>query len=256
MTELHENIPCVIFALAREASAFYQHFKPRRRFSAAPCRARLCGPVLVLESGLGARATDRALNWLPYRPKVIISAGYCGALREHFRVGDILLANEVVDTSGGRWPVTWPAVSQNGRLLTAAALAADPVQKRQLGQDYNAAAVDMETARVARWCAEQDIPFASVRAVSDDLQTALSPQLVALLSGGRVSPLRLLASVARQPRLVGELWRLAQNTRLASARLALALGELLTSTLPWAADRATAAPKEAKQETPSTAKPR
>jgi hypothetical protein len=85
----------------------------------------------------------------------------------------------------------------------------------------------METAHVARWCAEHDVPFASVRAVSDDVHTALSPRLVALLGGGRVSPGRLLANVARQPRLASELWRLARQTRLASARLAVALGELL-----------------------------
>ena len=90
----------------------------------------------------------------------------------------------------------------------------------------------METARVARFCAEHDIPFASVRAVSDDVQTALSPRLVALLSGGRVSPLRLLGNVARQPRLVAELWRLARQTRLASAQLALALGEGGEQTAP------------------------
>jgi hypothetical protein len=229
MTKLLENIPCVLFALAREASAFYRHFKPRQHFPAAPCRARLCGPALVLESGVGARATERALNWLPFRPKLVLSAGYCGALQDQFRVGDIVLASEVVDTSGGRWSVTWPAASQNGRLLTIPALATDPNQKRRLGLEHEANVVDMETARTARWCSERDIPFASVRAVSDDIQTALSPRLVALLSGGRVSPPRLLMSVARQPRLVSELWRLAWGTRLASERLAVALKELLTS---------------------------
>jgi hypothetical protein len=123
--------------------------------------------------------------------------------------------------------VAWPANAQGGRLLTSPTLAATPEQKRRLGRDHDAAAVDMETAHVARWCAARDIPFASVRAVSDDVHTELSPRLMALLSGGRVSPWRVLANVARQPRLVGELGRLARNTRRASARLALALGELL-----------------------------
>jgi adenosylhomocysteine nucleosidase len=229
MTEVLDNAPCVIFALAREASAFYQHFQPGWRFPAAPCRARRCGPVLVLESGVGARASERALAWLPRRPKLILSAGYCGALQEHLRVGDVVLAKEVVDTSGGRWPATWPAAAQGGRLLTAPTLAADPEQKRRLGRQHDAVAVDMETACVARWCAEHDVPFASVRVVSDDVHTALSPRLVALLGGGRVSPGRVFANIVRRPRLVGELWRLARQTRLASARLAVALRELLTA---------------------------
>jgi adenosylhomocysteine nucleosidase len=229
MTEPLDNTPCLIFALAREASAFYRTFRPHKRFPDAPCPARQCGTVLVLESGVGARATDRALAWLPYRPSVILSAGYCGALQDHLHVGDIVFAQEVIDPSGGRWPVTWPTPAQGGRLLNSPTLAATPEQKRRLGRDHDAAAVDMETAHLARWCAERDIPFASVRAVSDDVHTSLSPRLVALLSGGRVSPLRVLASVARQPTLIGELWRLAHHTRRASARLAVALRDLLIS---------------------------
>jgi adenosylhomocysteine nucleosidase len=229
MTEPLDNTPCLIFALAREALAFYRIFRPRRRFADAPCPARLCGPVLVHESGVGARATDRALEWLPYRPRVILSAGYCGALQDNLHVGDVLLAQEVIDPAGGRWPVTWPTPAQGGRLLTSPALAATPEQKRRLGRDHDAAAVDMEAAHVARWCAAHEIPFASVRAVSDDVHTSLSPRLVALLSGGRVSPLRVLASVARQPTLIGELGRLAHHTRRASARLAVALRDLLIS---------------------------
>ena len=46
--------------------------------------------------------------------------------------------------------------------------------------------------------------------------------------------LRLAAALVRTPRLAGELWRLAGQTRTAARRLALALGEVLTLTLPWA----------------------
>ncbi len=222
-----DNLPCILFALAREASAFYRTFRPGRRFADAPCPARRCGPALVLETGVGAQATDRALAWLPARPPFVLSAGYCGALQEHLHVGDVVCAREILDPAGHRWPVTWPTPTPGGRLLTSPTMAATPEQKRRLGRDHDAAAVDMETARVARWCAERGIPFASVRAVSDAVNTALSPRLAALLSGGRVSPWRVLAGVARQPGLVGELGRLARDTRLASERLAAALRQLL-----------------------------
>jgi hypothetical protein len=109
----------------------------------------------------------------------------------------------------------------------------DPGEKRALGERYGAAAVDMETAAVARACGRAGVPFGCVRAISDDVDTPLSPRLAALLAGGRVSPLRLLGQVARAPGLVGELWRLARQTRLAARQLGRALGELLTLTLPW-----------------------
>jgi hypothetical protein len=42
----------------------------------------------------------------------------------------------------------------------------------------------------------------------------------------------LLLALARGPGLAAELWRLARHTRLAAKQLGVALGELLTLTLP------------------------
>jgi hypothetical protein len=94
----------------------------------------------------------------------------------------------------------------------------------------------MESAVVARRCAAAGLPFGCLRVISDDVQTSLSPKLLGLLAGGRVSVRRLLAALLGSPGMVAELWRLARDTRFAAGRLAVALGELLTVTLPWAAD--------------------
>ena len=115
MTELSFDDPCVLFALRRESQGFLRDFHPQQHFPGAPCRARFCGPewlsVLVLETGVGPRAALPALEWLldgpvlgkvPYRPRVVISAGFAGALREDLRVGDVILATEVVDVDGGK----------------------------------------------------------------------------------------------------------------------------------------------------------
>jgi hypothetical protein len=242
----------------RESAAFYREFRPQQRFPGAPCRARFCGPtwltVLVLETGVGADRTERAMAWLlgqplfgslSYRPKLVLSAGFCGALQAVRAVGDVILATEVADTAGRVWPATWPGglpagewrpPLHRGRLLTVPQLVAATEQKRELGERHQAMAADMEAAVVARSCSQHRVRFGCVRAVSDDVQTGLSPRLVSLLSGGRVSPLRLAAALAREPRLAGELWRLARHTRFAADRLALALGELLTLTLPWGRD--------------------
>jgi hypothetical protein len=94
----------------------------------------------------------------------------------------------------------------------------------------------MESAIVARCCSRRGVPFGCVRAISDRADMPLSPRLVALLSGRSVSPLRVMAAVMRTPRLVGELWRLGRDTRVAARQLGTALGELLTLTLPGGAD--------------------
>jgi hypothetical protein len=246
--------PCLLFPLHREAAPFLREFRPHDRVPGAPGWARFCGPawltVLVLETGIGAARTETALTWLlsqpelgkvPYRPKLVLSVGFAGALRDDRQVGDVLLADEVVDLVGNRWPTTWPGELpatewrppiHRGRFLTVPQLVGNPDEKRQLGQKYEAAALDMESAHVARMCSKQGVPFGCVRVISDALATPLSPRLVSLLAGGRVSWLGLLALLLRSPGSAKELWHLAQATHHAARQLGTALGELLTLTLP------------------------
>jgi adenosylhomocysteine nucleosidase len=249
--------PCVIFALRRESAPFIRLFPVQQRFPGAPCRARFCGPswltVLVLETGVGSACTGRALDWLlsaplldnvPYRPKLVVSAGFCGALKSGYRAGDVILADEVI-AEDTKWPVPWPGELAGGewhpplhrdRLLCWPHLVGDVAQKRALSERHGAGVVDMESAEVARACRKAGVPFGCVRSVSDDCDTPLAPQLLACLSGARAAPLRLLAATAASPRLLAQLWRLARQTRYAAGQLALALGELLTLTLPWTAE--------------------
>jgi nucleoside phosphorylase len=258
VADLDFDDPCILFALGRESQAFRREFRPTQRFPGAPCWARFCGPawlsVLVLETGVGAARAERALNWaldtphlgiVPYRPKVVLCAGFSGSLNEELRVGDILLATEVVDADGNSWPATWPErlpsgewrpPLHRGRLLTAPQLVCTPDDKRALGRQHSAVAVDMEAATVARLCSQRSVPFGCVRAISDDLNTPLSPRLLSLLCDGRVDPFRLLAGLAIAPRLSGEIWRLARQTTVAAEQLGKALGELLTLTLSWGED--------------------
>jgi adenosylhomocysteine nucleosidase len=249
--------PCVLFALRRESAPFLRLFPVQQRFPGAPCRARFCGPswlsVLVLETGVGPECARRAVDWVlgtpvldnvRYRPKVVVSAGFCGALQAGYQVGDVVLANEVV-ADGKCWPVPWPGELAAGewqpplhhdRLVCVPRLVGDVADKRALAAEHGAGIVDMESAIVAEACRRAGVPFGCVRVVSDDCETPLSPKLLACLKGGRVAPLRLLAATAASPSLVPEMWRLARQTGRAAGQLAAALGELLTLTLPWTAE--------------------
>jgi hypothetical protein len=222
---------------------FRREFRPKRHFPQAPCPAWLAtsgrSQVLVLETGIGAGRVTSALEWLlegPVQPEVIVSAGFSGALQVDLRVGDLILATEVTDLGGNRWPVPWPMEVaagaadlplRRGRLLAVPHLVAGPADKRKLGEDHRALAADMESATVASLCSGRGIPFGCVRAVSDEVHTALSPRLVSLLSGGRVSPFRLLRAIVASPRLARDCWRLARQTRWAAQQLSKALRSLL-----------------------------
>ena len=255
MNDITFSEPCVVFALRREALYFRKQFEPEQRVPGAPCWTAFCGPewlqVVVVETGLGAAATEQALQWLlakplfgnvPLRPKLVLSAGFSGALRAGQKVGDLVLATEVVDQDGTSWPTTWPGdlpagewrpPLERGRILTMPALITEPGMKKSLGERFDALAVDMESATLARLCHKNNMPFGCLRAISDDLNTPLSPRLGDLLRRGRVSPLRLSLALLLRPWLAAELWRLAGATRTAARQLSLALGELLTLTLNW-----------------------
>lgn len=186
----------VLFALEREAAPF------RRT-------ARGLHHVRVRVAGVGrrrARLLAEAVLQESPAPRLVIAAGFCGALVPGLRVGDV---------------VTSP------RIFTVDHLASDPAEKRRLGEEHDADAVDMESAGVAEVCAERGVPFFAVRAVSDTVDTALSPALVKLLAGGRVSPLKAAAALVRQPSLLGEFRRLARDTKHAARKLAEALMRIL-----------------------------
>jgi adenosylhomocysteine nucleosidase len=247
------NDPCILFALRRESGPFRREFRPQQSFPGAPCWARFCGPawltVLLVETGMGQANVSTALDWLlsepsfegvPYRPQLLLFAGFAGALTESLRVGDIVLAEEVVDTSGGRWRTTWPTPFpegdwtpplHRGRLLTVDTLCGGAKDKRDLRTQFQADAVEMESAVFAARCTEAAIPFGCVRTISDDLSTSLAPELASLLSGGTVSPWRFLLLLARHPGLLPQLLRLARDTRRSAEQLGMALGELLTLTI-------------------------
>jgi adenosylhomocysteine nucleosidase len=248
-------LPCVVFALRRESLFFRRAYPQRQRVAGAPCHTYFAGPpsrtVLVLETGLGARATGAAVEWLladprldgrPLRPQFVLLAGFSGALWPGRPVGHLILATEVVDEHGRCWPATWPGPllaeelspsPERGRILTADELVTDPREKERLGREHGAVAADMESAALARACHRAGVPFGCLRAVSDDVDAALSPALGALLRRGRVAPGALLGAVARSPGLVRELWRLARHTRAAAKTLARGIAGLLASAGLW-----------------------
>jgi adenosylhomocysteine nucleosidase len=257
--DLSIDDPCVVFAMRRESRPFCRDFRPHLTFRGAPRWAKFCGPawlrVLAVESGVGSARTEQAAAWLLsgpkvgnllYRPKMVLAAGFCGALEGSLRTGDLVLATEVIDAaSGARWPTTWPGQLppgpwqpplHRGPLVTVPRLAATPEQKQSLAATWGALAVDMESAALARLCQQAAVPFGCLRVVVDEANAPLSPRLVTLFSSARVSPFRLAAALISNPSLVKALRHLAKSSAHAADQLAKALGEVLTLSLPEKSD--------------------
>lgn len=255
--ELVFDEPCVLFALPREAKFFLHDFPPQQRVLDAPCWARFCGPswlsTLVLTTGMGRACVERALAWLEARPqlggvacapKLLISAGFAGAIAPELKVGDLVVATEVGDEAGAILPAPWPGelsgawqpVPHRGRVLTVGSAIGEASKKQELAQKHSAIAIDMESATVARWCQRRQIPFGCVRVISDDARTSFSAPLQNLLAAESSAFFHFLWAGLRSPRLLVEMSRLARDTRVAGKQLGKALGELLTLTLPFGTD--------------------
>jgi adenosylhomocysteine nucleosidase len=227
-----------LFALRREAEAFARRTRLVHPLPDAPCPAARIetrrGAAVILETGFGIDRAAVAARWVleHFEPRLVVVCGFAGALSPTLRVGEVLLASEVVEPGEDElhWRTAVPAELGDlpvGRLVTVKRLVATPAEKQALANETHAVMVDMESAAIAEACQEWQVPCAVVRVISDTAGTALSPRLVKLLTGGRASPWRVLATLARSPRSTIELWCLARDTRLAAGRLADALARLV-----------------------------
>jgi adenosylhomocysteine nucleosidase len=183
----------IVFALQREAEPF------QRR------KLKVCTIVSGVGSGGAEFITRVAIE--AWKPRLVVAAGYCGALSPHLKVGDI---------------VTSP------RILTVGHVVGDPAEKKALFETTGADAVDMESAAVQAVCTELGTPFLAVRAVSDTSDTRLSPALLKVLTGGKVSWWKAFAAALRRPSLFAEYNRLAGDTKIAGEKLADALAAIVT----------------------------
>lgn len=144
------------------------------------CRLRQPS-MTVLLTGMGqSKAFEVVRKHLQSKAfRLVVSAGFAGATRPGFRVGDLVAASKVIDASTGRWLAPGNGAPSNGSsitsgtVLTCARPLVKPEEKLRAGVDYGAVAVDMETYGVARAAQEAGVPWLSLRAILDPAEEIL-----------------------------------------------------------------------------------
>lgn len=134
------------------------------------------GDTVVVCGGIGAEPARRAAEAVIalYTPEIVYSAGFSGALDPALKVADILVPARVIDagdSSSAETDVNQAISAQGtdrGVLVTFGAVAT-PEQKVKLAKSFNAQAVDMEAAAVARAAAARGVRFAAVKVISDEV---------------------------------------------------------------------------------------
>jgi len=207
----------IAFALEFESTCFRARHDPRLRV----------GVWLLGEMGLGAaERLERRLH--DNVPALLISAGFAGGLQPGLNAGDLILGENHSD------PDVVSKLSLNdgwhvGCVSTAEGILERAEDKRLLGMRTGCLAGDLETAHLARICAERGLPMLSVRCISDTVEDDLPIPANILLSPrtGRPDPLALFRYLISHPSSVAGFNKLLKNSRVAQNRLAKGLEEIL-----------------------------
>ncbi len=161
-----------------------------------------------------------------WRPDLVISFGYCGAVNPGLKIADVVGATEVraLDGRHRARPVASSAAFRSGPIRTIGRVAQSAAEKRDW-RATGAIAVEMEAAGVARRAEAFGLPFQCIRSVTDLAEEDLANDFnAALRPDGRFDTITLLRCAMRRPwTRFPELIRLRKRCQLAS----LALGEFI-----------------------------
>jgi adenosylhomocysteine nucleosidase len=176
--------------------------------------------IVIVCGGIGVEAARRAAEAAIalYKPTLLQSVGFAGALDADLRAGDLFMPAFVIDArDGSRIEIEGAPGTGKGRssLVTFASVAGAQ-QKASLAQAYGAQAVDMEAAGVAAAARAHGIGFAATKVISDELNFEMPQTARFIDANGRFKTANFAAFVALRPWLWRRTATLAANTRKAA----------------------------------------
>ena len=114
-------------------------------------------------------------------------------------------------------------------LITLDSVVDSPESKKKMFDQYNAAAVDMETYYTAALAKEENIAYLSIRAISDPSDMALPAAAMEWIKpDGSPDMAKVMGYVATHPWVTPTLMKLQGYASAAAGKLAEAVQQLLT----------------------------
>jgi adenosylhomocysteine nucleosidase len=236
---------CVLFALPHERKAF--------KFNTGP-------ELRVVETGSGAANAARAASGVlaaydDDKPTVIV-CGFGGGLTPSMNIGDLLIAESVVDaTEGLDYPkerltpdadLVATAIQEKingarihkGVLVTANRVLITAHEKREWARRSGAIGVDMETAAAGLAARQSGARWICVRCITDDSESDLPLDFNRLTDDdGNLKMSSLTLATIMRPWAIPGLRRLGKSSELAGRNLAQFLESFLRR-LPQSDDTA------------------
>jgi adenosylhomocysteine nucleosidase len=200
-------------------------------------------------SGIGAAsAYYAARSLLENGATGLISWGFAGGLTPEFSPGSLILPEQILapDQSVYNVDPLWHGQLYSrlessmkihtGTLAESTVVLSNSTEKKAFFRQTGAAAVDMESASIARAAKEAGVPFAVIRAIIDSVETLIPRSVLnSIDQSGRVRPLRLLSGIVRNPSEWIASFKMGRNFLAARATLATVARQMGESRL-WPSD--------------------
>ena len=203
--------------------------------------------IVLVRTGMGKDCALRALKEVLSRtvPALVLSIGYAGGLDLRLKVGDLVIADKILEIDqDATFSKSYPVNSQEldlfdrlssqkkimvyrGTLITVNQVISDSSTKQELGSCHKALAVDMETSSLIAHAIGKNIPFASVRAISDTMEQSLIDTSSFVDNEGKVSKSKAGWYIATHPHVIKNLISLRSQSQKATSNLTEALGVFL-----------------------------
>jgi adenosylhomocysteine nucleosidase len=204
-------------------------------------------PIALVRTGIGKQRAKEALTEVltNFPITMVISIGYAGGTHADLKTGDLLVADRVLAVPNDGGPVDEIPVTESlaekaaglqapekysvfkGTLLTVETVINRPEDKKTLGESYGAMALDMETSELARIAAKKEVPFLSVRAISDTVEQGLVDVSSFVEEDGEISKLKAGWYVLTHPGSLKDFINLKDIAQLATKNLTEFLIEFL-----------------------------
>jgi adenosylhomocysteine nucleosidase len=200
-------------------------------------------PIILVRSGMGRDRARRALVEVAERFSLehVYSIGYAGALNPALEVGDLVVADKVIEIDSSQPDENMKSYSLDKEifnttaaarqriLLTVDRVVSTPKEKKLLREKYSAVAVDMETSSLAAEAQARNIPFISVRAITDTADQELIDCSRLVAEDGDVSKLKAGWHILTHPGDLKGMIDLGKHAKLATANLTEFLEKLMVS---------------------------
>lgn len=208
----------ILAALPREIAPLVRNWPIHSASSKDGTEIWQCAGAIAVCAGMGreriAHALDVASKYGPLHS--ILSVGYAGALRAGIEKGKVFWPALVIDAETQE---QFECTGGMGTLVTV-----DHVLRREekpkFAQRWNADLVDMEAATVARLAQIENIPYRTLRVVSDEAGDKL-PDLNRFIDArGAFREIAFAAYIALHPWLIPSAIHLGRQSALASKKIA------------------------------------